>query len=50
MADPRVSVIVVSYNSMRHIDACLDSLLKQTYADYEVIFVDNCSKIGRAHV
>jgi GT2 family glycosyltransferase len=46
MADPRVSVIVVSYNSMRHIDACLDSLLRQTYADYEVIFVDNGSTDG----
>ena len=42
----KVSVIVVSYNSMEHIETCLTSLTKQTYPNYEVIFVDNNSSDG----
>ena len=39
----KVSVIIVNYNTLKHIDTCLSSILKQTYPDYEVIFVDNNS-------
>jgi GT2 family glycosyltransferase len=42
----RVSVIVVNFNGMPHIDACLSSVLKQTYSNFEVIFVDNNSSDG----
>ncbi len=45
-ATPKVSVIVVSYNSRQHIDVCLDSLMKQTYPNCEVVFVDNGSTDG----
>jgi glycosyltransferase involved in cell wall biosynthesis len=45
-ATPRASVIVVNYNGREHVDVCLDSLLKQTYANYEVVFVDNGSTDG----
>lgn len=41
-----VTIIIVSYNSLEHIDACLNSVLRQTYPDYEVIFVDNSSSDG----
>lgn len=40
---PKVSVIVGSYNNARFLPACLDSLLHQTYADFEVLVVDDCS-------
>jgi GT2 family glycosyltransferase len=39
----RVSIIIVSYNSQEHIDACLSTVLGQTYPDYEVILSDNDS-------
>ena len=42
----RVSVIVVNYNGMPHLDTCISSVLKQTYTDFEVIFVDNNSSDG----
>jgi hypothetical protein len=42
----KVSVIVVNFNGMSHIDTCIASLLKQTYRHFEVIFVDNNSSDG----
>ena len=40
---PRVSVIVASYNGDRTLKACLDSLQRQNYPDYEIILVDDGS-------
>ena len=42
----RASVIVVNYNGMSHLDACISSVLKQSYTDFDVIFVDNNSSDG----
>jgi GT2 family glycosyltransferase len=39
----KVSVVVVNYNGLQYLDACLNSILKQDFRDYEVIFVDNAS-------
>jgi len=39
----RTSVILVNYNGMPHLDACISSVLKQSYTNFEVIFVDNNS-------
>jgi GT2 family glycosyltransferase len=43
---PRVSIIIVNYNSGKHLGSCLASLRRQTYTDYEVILVDNGSTDG----
>jgi glycosyltransferase involved in cell wall biosynthesis len=40
---PKVSVIVASYNNGRFLPACLGSLVQQTYVDFEVLVVDDCS-------
>lgn len=42
----RVSVVIVNYNGMPHIDVCISSILKQSHPDFEVIFVDNASTDG----
>jgi GT2 family glycosyltransferase len=42
----RASVILVNYNGMSHLDACISSVLKQRYTNFEVIFVDNNSSDG----
>jgi GT2 family glycosyltransferase len=41
---PRVSVVVCSYNAERTMEACLVSLEKLNYPDYEVIVVNDGSK------
>ncbi len=42
----KVSVIVVNYNGISHLDVCISSILKQSYTDFEVILVDNNSSDG----
>ena len=40
---PKVSVVVASYNGARTLEACLASLTKLNYSDYEIILVDDGS-------
>lgn len=47
---PFVSVIVCSYNGGRTLAACLESLGKLNYPDYEVILVDDGSTDDTAYV
>lgn len=42
-AQPKVSVVVASYNGAKTLKACLDSLGQLNYPDYEVILVDDGS-------
>ena len=38
-----LSLIIPVYNTERYLERCLDSILKQSYAQIEVIVVDDCS-------
>ena len=38
-----ISIIINCHNGERYLQKTLDSILDQTYKNYEVIFVDNCS-------
>lgn len=40
---PKVSVVVATYNGARTLKSCLDSLTRLNYPDYEVIVVDDGS-------
>ena len=40
---PTVSVIVPNYNYARYLNARIDSILKQTFQDFELILLDDCS-------
>ena len=39
----KIGIIIPNYNYEHTIEKCLDSLLSQTYKNYEIIFIDDCS-------
>ena len=40
---PAISIVIPMYNTEKYIGECLDSILAQTFQDFEVIIADNCS-------
>lgn len=44
IALPKVSVVICSYNGASTVEACLSSMGRIKYPDYEVVFVDDGSK------
>lgn len=40
---PRVSVVLSSYNHEKYIGAAIESVLNQTFSDFELIISDDCS-------
>ena len=38
-----VSIIIVNWNAKDYIKQCIDSLLLQSYKNFEIIIVDNAS-------
>ena len=46
MQRPKISVIVPIYKTERYLQECIDSILSQTYTDFELILVDDGSPDG----
>lgn len=46
----KVSIIIPAYNSALFIKRALDSVLSQTWADWELLVVDDCSTDGTADI
>ena len=43
---PKLSVIVPVYNTEKYLRECIDSILAQTFTDFELILVDDGSTDG----
>lgn len=48
--DPKVAIIVVTYNRCTMLKKCLEALFEQTYSSFEIILVDNNSNDGTAEL
>ena len=46
MSTPIVSVLMTAYNRAPYIGSSIESVLAQTYGDFELIIVDDCSTDG----
>ncbi len=49
-AHPRVSVCIPAYNHEKYIKACIESVLDQTFTDFEILVTDDCSSDGTVDV
>lgn len=45
-----ISIVIPAYNCEHYIRQCLDSILEQSYADLEIICVEDCSTDGTLEV
>jgi len=48
--DPLVSFVTPVYNGASYLKECIDSVLAQTYANWEYIILDNCSDDATAEI
>lgn len=49
-AIPKVSVLIPTYNCASYLDEAIQSVLSQTYSNYELVILDNASKDGTAEL
>ncbi len=50
MKNPRITVCIPVYNSAPFLAAAIESVLDQSYADFELLIVDDCSSDGSREI
>ena len=49
-SEPLVSVVTPFYNTQEFLAECIESVLRQTYQNWEYVLVDNCSTDGSSEI
>src|SRR5437016_8942627 len=47
---PLLSIVTPVYNNADHLEECIESVLAQTYVNWDYTIVDNCSSDGSAEI
>lgn len=47
---PKVSILMNCYNGEKYLKEAIDSVYNQTFADWEIVFIDNCSTDNSASI
>ena len=47
---PLVSIVTPFYNTCQYLAECVESVLRQTYQEWEYVLVDNCSTDGSSEI
>jgi glycosyltransferase involved in cell wall biosynthesis len=47
---PKVSIIVPVYNSAKHLDKCINSILNQSYSNFEFLLINDGSKDNSGNI
>ena len=47
---PKVSILMNCYNCEKYLKEAIDSIYAQTYQNFEIIFIDNCSTDNSANI
>ena len=50
MSQPLISVVTPFYNTRDYLAECIESILRQTYTNWEYVLVDNCSTDGSSEI
>ncbi len=47
---PQISIVIPAYNAEKYIERCVDSIINQTFQDFEIIIVNNGSADGTKEI
>ena len=50
MSDPNIDIIVPNYNKANYLDECIGSVLNQTYGNWSLYIIDDCSTDNSSNI
>ena len=50
MSDPNIDIIVPNYNKANYLDECIGSVLNQTYVNWSLYIIDDCSTDNSSNI
>jgi len=47
---PEITIVITAYNLQAYLDQCLQEFMAQTFQDFDVLIVDDCSTDGKRQI